>query len=154
EFDSMLLDIATARNLGASGVVLGVLNPDSTIDRDRTARLLDAARPLSVTFHRAFDEVPDPLAALETLQSLGIDRLLTSGCARSAREGLNTLKSLVLASQSSPLILPAGRICAEDLPSLASLGLVECHVGSSVQNDGLTDADLVRQFVKTAHDLP
>ncbi len=154
EFESMFIDIDTARQQGASGVVIGVLNPDRTINLDRTARLVEAARPLSVTFHRAFDEVPDPLAALETLQSLGIDRILTSGCAPTAREGLETLSRLVRLAGRSPIILPAGQIRPDDLPSLASIGLTECHVGSAVQRDGLTDPDLVHQFVKIAHGLP
>src|SRR5690606_38369535 len=67
EIEAMQHDIITAGALGASGVVLGVLRTDGAIDEDRTAGLIAAARPMSVTFHRAFDQVPDPIAALETL---------------------------------------------------------------------------------------
>ncbi len=88
-------DIETARTHGAAGVVLGVLKSDATIDRDRTAALMAAARPMSVTFHKAFDQTRDPLEALETLIDLGVKRVLTSGGSRSALEGVETLAALV-----------------------------------------------------------
>lgn len=154
EFESMLVDIDIARRLGASGVVIGVLHEDRTIDATRTARLIEQARPLSVTFHRAFDEVPDPISGWRTLHSLGVDRILTSGGAASARQGLETLSALVRLSEGGPSILAAGQIRAEDLPDLEAIGLAECHVGSAVQREGETDAELVRRFVETAHQLP
>ena len=72
-------DIEVAKTLGAAGVVVGVLTPDGTIDADRIAELAALARPLAVTFHKAFDQVCDPLEALDTLIELGVDRVLTSG---------------------------------------------------------------------------
>ena len=67
ELAAMRFDIEMARTLGAAGVVFGVLRPDATIDRDQTAALVELARPMSVTFHKAFDQMPDPERALETL---------------------------------------------------------------------------------------
>ena len=73
ELEVMRLDIEQARTLGADGVVLGLLHPDGSVDRERTADLVERARPLSVTFHRAFDMARDPHQTLDTLIDLGVD---------------------------------------------------------------------------------
>ena len=91
EIAVMRHDIETAKALGAAGVVLGVLTADGAIDRDQTAALIALARPLSVTFHKAFDQTAEPLEALETLIDLGVERVLTSGGRPTALEGIETL---------------------------------------------------------------
>ena len=89
EYDTMLKDLSLAKQLDANGVVIGALSANGTIDRDGTRRLLDAARPLPVTFHRAFDLTRDLQEALDVLVELGVDRVLTSGGAPTAlRRGL------------------------------------------------------------------
>ena len=79
EFDIMLQDVKLCRQLGCDGVVIGLLNRDGTIDIVRTSALIEAAYPLGVTFHRAFDRCKDPFAALEILIEIGCERILTSG---------------------------------------------------------------------------
>jgi copper homeostasis protein len=74
EFAVMEYDIALAKQLGADGVVIGLLQPDGTVDQARTAALIAQVRPLNVTFHRAFDMTVDPHQALETLIALGVAR--------------------------------------------------------------------------------
>ena len=94
----MLEDIRHCRELGAAGVVIGALTPEGSVDLPVMRRLLAAAkdgRPLSVTFHRAFDETADPLAALEEVIALGCDRLLTSGHAQDAYAGRALIGDLV-----------------------------------------------------------
>jgi copper homeostasis protein len=144
EFEAMEHDVALARQLGAAGVVIGLLNPDRTIDGPRTKRLASLARPLSVTFHKAFDETPDPDAALETLCDLGIERILTSGQATTAREGLACLASLHARAAGRIVILAAGQLRAADLPPLRAAGLTEFHAGSAATRHGRTDPDAVR----------
>ena len=80
-------DVQTAKRLGAAGLVFGLLRADGTIDRQRTAELVELARPSSVTFHKAFDQTREPEQALDVLIELGIDRVLTSGCRPTAAEG-------------------------------------------------------------------
>ena len=99
-----------ARTLGAAGVVFGVLRPDATIDRDQTAALVELARPMSVTFHKAFDQTPDPEQALDTLIELGVDRVLTSGGRTTALEGMGVLKRLVEQARGRIAILAGGRL--------------------------------------------
>ena len=79
ELAIMRSDIETAKAEGADGVVIGLLTAAGEVDAARTRQLIALARPLSVTFHRAFDMTPDPFRALETLIELGVDRVLTSG---------------------------------------------------------------------------
>ena len=71
EFEAMLLDIAAAKIAGMEGIVAGILNPDGSVDEERTAILVGAAAPMNVTFHRAFDMVSDQPEALETIISTG-----------------------------------------------------------------------------------
>ena len=129
----MRFDIEMARTLGAAGVVLGVLRPDATIDRDQTAALVELARPMSVTFHKAFDQTPDPEQALETLIELGVDRVLTSGGRPTALEGMDILKRLVAQARGRIAILAGGRLAADNLETIiAATGVREVHLGSAV----------------------
>lgn len=110
EAAAMLRDIDTAKTLGADGVVIGALTRDAEIDRDLCARLVEAARPLSVTFHRAFDVTRDPERAFEDVVSLGVDRLLTSGAAPTALEGTDLIARLTAKAEGRIVILPGGGI--------------------------------------------
>ena len=110
EMAVMLADIATAKQVGADGVVIGVLLSDGRIDESRTAALIRAASPMSVTFHRAFDMTPDPIAALETLVGLGVQRVLTSGQEATVLEGLPLIADLIRRAGERVIIMPGGGI--------------------------------------------
>src|ERR1017187_2680879 len=87
EFEVMQEEIKQARQLGANGVVLGVLDEEGQVDIVRTRQLVELASPLPVTFHRAIDMTTDLLAALESVISTGASRVLTSGGAPNATDG-------------------------------------------------------------------
>jgi copper homeostasis protein len=120
EFAQMKTDVETARAEGADAVVIGQLMQDGTIDKQRTQILIDLARPMQVTFHRAFDMTPDPLAALETLIELGIDRVLTSGQEATVLEGLPLISQLIRQSGSRITILPGGGITSRNVDRIIS----------------------------------
>ncbi|MGH6922992.1 MAG: copper homeostasis protein CutC [Propylenella sp.] len=110
EFAVMLADIDAAKAERADGIVIGFLNADGTIDTERTRALIERARPLSVTFHRAFDMTPDPFQALETLIDLGVDRVLTSGQEASVLEGLPLIVELIRRAGDRIVVMPGGGI--------------------------------------------
>ena len=129
EYEVMRHDIMMAKQLGASGVVIGVLNPAGNIDTDRTHALTALARPLSVTFHRAFDMARDPYGSLETLIGLGIDRLLTSGQEQSALEGLDLITELVRKAGERIIVMPGGGIHERNAARIVSQSKAqEIHV--------------------------
>jgi copper homeostasis protein len=128
----MLRDIADCRAMGVDGVVLGALSAGGAVDREITRRLIDAARPLAVTFHRAFDLAGDAGLALEELVSLGIERVLTSGQARTAEAGLLLLARLVAEAGARITILAGGGIDESNAARIVrETGVREIHVRGS-----------------------
>lgn len=114
--------------LRVNGVVIGALLPDGSVDMALMRRLVAAARPLSITFLRAFDECRDPFEALEDIISLGIDRLLTSGHCTDAWEGRFILRELVERADGRIVIMPGCGITPANLPELAAItGATEFH---------------------------
>lgn len=125
EFRIMKDDVVLARELGCDGVVLGLLTPQGTIDVERTRALVELAAPMQVTFHRAFDEVQDEVQALEDVIRTGAHRILSSGGAASAVEGIARLARLQ--QQAGPRIsLMAGG-------GVRQTNAVEILQGSGVQ---------------------
>ena len=128
EILEMIADIQLCKELGIDGVVIGMLNADGTVDKVNTLRLVEAARPMHVTFHRAFDRVEDPFQALEDVIELGIDRILTSGLQNSALAGAPLLKQLVQQANGRVVIMPgAGVDAANIVHILEQTGAVAIH---------------------------
>ena len=134
ERDIMARDIVAAKEAGAAGVVLGLLLPHGDIDAAETARLVALARPLKVTFHRAFDMCRDPLTAFDTLQTLGVDFLLTSGQRETAVSGVSLIRQLVERGKNGRLRVMAGSgvNAANAAQLVAATGVADLHAGSAV----------------------
>lgn len=115
EFSIMRADIETAKGESADGVVIGLLTAEGEIDAERTSELLSLARPLSATFHRAFDMTRDPLQALEALIALGVDRVLTSGQEATALEGLPLLAKLFALAAGRIVVMPGGGVTSRNV---------------------------------------
>lgn len=123
----MLGEVALLRRLGAHGVVLGCLDAAGAIDREATARLVDAARPMAVTFHRALDACRDRAAAIDTLAALGVERVLTSGGPWRAADAAGLAATLALA-RGRIGVIAAGGIRAGNVAALiAASGVAEVH---------------------------
>jgi len=130
EFAEMRHSVAVAAECGMDGVVLGILRKNRRIDMTRTRRLVDLARPLPVTFHRAFDETPDFARALEEVIQTGAARILTSAGAKTALQGAAKLAELAAAARDRILVLPGAGITASNLAEVVQkTGAVEFHSG-------------------------
>jgi copper homeostasis protein len=128
EFEVMQQEIAHARELGADGVVLGLLDEQGRVDVARTRALVEAAAPLPVTFHRAIDMTPNLLTALDDVVATGATRILTSGGAPNAPRGMAEIASMVQAANGRIAIMPGGGITAENIGDMArGTGASEFH---------------------------
>lgn len=128
EFNSMRSDVLLARKLNFPGIVLGILNTDGTIDTDRTKRLVDLAKPMEVTFHRAFDRCKDPLNALEDVIKTGCKRILTSGQVPNAADNIPLLKKLVEKAGDRIIIMPGSGVRSNNIKEIiAATGAKEIH---------------------------
>ena len=121
-------DIELAKQLGADGVVFGLLTPDGDIDLAQTRELIALARPLNVTFHRAFDVARDPYQALNDLIGLGVDRLLTTGQEGSLIEGLDLVVELVRRAGDRIIVMPGVASERQIGRVAAATGAREFHV--------------------------
>jgi copper homeostasis protein len=110
DFTVLRRDVDLLFRHGADGVVFGVLHEDGTVDEGRCRQVLRQLGDCPAVFHRAFDVTPDPLAALEQLIGLGFRRVLTSGQAASAPEGVGLIAELIRHSAGRIEVLPGGGI--------------------------------------------
>jgi copper homeostasis protein len=134
EIDVMRRDIAFARELGADGVVIGALQRDGRVDARRTAHLVERARPMRVTFHRAFDLTRDADEALDVLIDAGVDIVLTSGRAPTAVEGASRIAAFVRRARGRIGVLAGGGITAENVARVVEeTGVREVHARGAVR---------------------
>ena len=131
EFLQMKSDIKICKELGFNGIVSGVLNTDNSIDLIRTKELLELAKPLSFTFHRAFDCVTNPQESLQQLVDLKVDRILTSGLQEKAIDGIVLLKKLNSIANNKIIILPGSGINANNVQIFKDAGFKEVHTSAS-----------------------
>jgi copper homeostasis protein len=174
EFLAMRADVLSLRELGVAGVVIGCLAADGSVDEVRTRDLVQLARPLKVTFHRAFDMTADHRAAVEALVRCGVDRVLTSGLRDTAMEGLDNLRDTVAAAAGRIVVMACGGLDETNIAFVRrETGCDEVHFaalatrpsGMQFRNPGVgmggadsereyaitvTDTDAVRRIVTAA----
>ena len=128
EFEIMKRDIEAAKGLGADGIVIGQLDREGNVDLPRTAELVELSRPMSVTFHRAFDVCSDPFVAVDELAGIGVDRILTSGQEATAIEGAELIAKLVEHAGERITIMACGNLTERNIGRIvASTGVGEVH---------------------------
>lgn len=135
EIDLMRADIEAARGAGIAGVVLGASLPDGRLDRLVLQTLAKAAEGLDMTLHRAFDLVPDISEAVEIAVKLGFSRILTSGGAKTAIEGLPGLKLAIEAANGRVSIMPGSGVSAANASAFLALKVTELHASCSAPID-------------------
>lgn len=129
-------EVKMYRELGAEGVVIGILKPDGTLNMEQMEGLMEEAKDMSVTLHRAFDVCADPFAALEDAVKLGIDTILTSGQRNNCLEGAELLRELEKRSAGRICIQAGGGVSAEVIERLApAAGIRAWHMSGKVTLD-------------------
>lgn len=129
EFASIKNDVALIRDMGFSGVVLGILNEDAQIDAPKMREIMTLAGNMAVTFHRAFDLCHNPKRSLQELTDLGVARILTSGQQQSAESGISLLKELRQLSQG-PVIMAGAGVRLSNLQKFLNAGIEELHTSA------------------------
>lgn len=133
EFRVMLRDIGYCKQAGCDGVVVGMLLADGNVDELRCARLVEAAYPMGVTFHRAFDRAANPFEALEVIIRIGCERILTSGQRPAAMDGAVLINELVREADERIVIMPGSGLRSANIAELArKSGAVEFHTSARV----------------------
>lgn len=121
EIEIMKEDIKLFKELGVKGVVLGCLTSDNKIDLELTRELVDLAYPMEVTFHKAIDEITNPLDYIDDLVNIGIKRILTSGGKATALEGKDLINEMIKKSNERLKVVVAGKVTKENLNELSNL---------------------------------
>ncbi|MFE4952346.1 copper homeostasis protein CutC [Leifsonia sp. NPDC056665] len=165
ELDTIVADIRFAREAGAAGVVIGALNEVGRIDREAVARFVAEAGGLDVTFHRAFDTLPDPLGAADALAELGVARVLTSGGAARSIDGVDGLRALAQRVDGRLQVMAGGGVRVQDIHALIAAGVDAVHLSARESVSGapsgpgggdaaydITDPITVREAVAAVRD--
>jgi copper homeostasis protein len=130
EFEIMKSDIRFCGETDCDGVVIGMLNPDGTVDRIRNRELVETAHQygMGVTFHRAFDRSNDLFQAMEDIVDIGCERILTSGGYNTAPEGAEIIRQLIEQAAERIIIMPGSGVTPENAAELIRrTGLKELH---------------------------
>ena len=139
EFAAMKRDIATAKELRANGIVLGILNPDGDVDVSRCRELLEHARPLKATFHRAFDMSRDLRQSLDDIIAVGFDRVLTSGGEQKVQDAIPLIRQLrEAASNRIALMIGSGVNSGNVRELISQTGVREVHASARHAEPSLT----------------
>ena len=134
ELEEICEEVAIYRELGAEGVVIGVLKEDGTMNMTAMEQLMEAANGMSVTLHRAFDVCRDPKEALEQAVSLGMNTILTSGQQNSAVKGAELLAELQRQAAGRIRIQAGGGICADAIRELyPKTGVTAYHMSGKIE---------------------
>ncbi len=118
EYETIKQDVLAIKNLNVNGIVIGFLTARGEIDIEKTQEIVDLAKPMEVTFHRAFDMCKDLLKALEQLKKIGITRILTSGAKNTASEGIVLLTEIVSKAENEIIIMPGSGVNKSNLSEL------------------------------------
>ncbi len=167
DLQTMLTDIEVAQSIGVCGVVFGALTEERQIDLEQCQRLLAASASLQTTFHRAFDLVEDPIDSMDQLIEMGFDRLLTSGQAATAQEGIPLIRQLCDRAQDRIALLAGAGVNSQNAQQIVTAtGVRELHASASLLGSGqhqgnvqfgtdrrVTSAELVQAIRKSLSEL-
>ena len=140
EFIQMQESIVFCKENKCDGFVFGILNELGEIDKERCKKLVELAKPLPCTFHRAFDECKNPEKSLEDVIACGFKRILTSGANKDALEGASNIKNLITQAKNRIVILPGGGIRSTNISEIIKLsGANEFHTSAITNNSEIAN---------------
>jgi len=151
EFEQIKKDIILFKKIGCKGIVSGILTKDKKLDINKTKELIKLSRPLEFTFHRAFDEVLNPINVLHQLIKLRADRILTSGQKKTAIDGIELIKKLINISNNNIKIMPGSGINSTNILEINKLNINEIHGSfskSSKNNKKLSNFNEISSCIK------
>jgi copper homeostasis protein len=137
ELAIMETDIKMAKQVGCSGIVLGILTPEGKVNVAQTAKMVAIAQPMPVTFHRAIDMTPDYSKALEQIIEAGCRRILTSGQANRAIDGLSAIKQLVQQANGRIEVMAGSGINAKNALTFIEAGVNAIHLSAKATRDSV-----------------
>jgi copper homeostasis protein len=153
EFDIMKQNIQLCKELGAAGIVSGVLHKDSTIDYERTQELIELSKPLHFAFHRAFDCVPNPKESLQKLIDLGVETILTSGQQPKAELGITLLQELQEIAGDKLTILAGGGVNPNNVQLFKKVELKAVHASASIVTQANEEDSYFGKTPQTVSDI-
>ena len=156
DFKKIIEDIQFCKNNKINGVVIGALNKDLSINMKQTKKLVEIARPMRVTFHRAFDVIYELENDLNKIIECGCDYLLTSGQKPNVDDGLDNISKLVKQSSQKIKIIAGGGVNHNNVESLYNIGVREFHLSGTLKNKSKileTDYNLINLIVKKLKEI-
>ena len=148
EFQQMQTDIVALKALNVDGFVFGILKEDKTINIEQNKMLVDLAKPIPCTFHRAFDEVENAFESLEHIIACGFKTILTSGQAPNVMEGLHRLSELVKASDNRIVIMPGGGLRSGNIEQIQKNSQADFYHSSAITEGSETASPTEVQALK------
>ena len=156
DFKKIIEDIQFCKKNNINGVVIGALNKDLSINMKQTKELVEIARPMRVTFHRAFDTISELENDLNKIIECGCDYLLTSGQKPNVDDGLDNISKLVKQSSQKIKIIAGGGVNHNNVESLYNIGVREFHLSGTLKNKSKileTDYNLINLIVKKLKEI-
>ncbi|PGZ98599.1 copper homeostasis protein [Bacillus pseudomycoides] len=150
EIELMKEDIRIAKQLGVTGVVLGVLNENNKIDEEKLGQLLEEVDEMNVTFHRAIDEMTDLVGSVKILREFNkITHILTSGGQGKIEDNISVLRDMNQASEGQIQIVVGSGVTKENVQQLLhDTGITQAHVGTAVREGKSCFGEVVVQNVR------
>ncbi|MDC1063058.1 copper homeostasis protein CutC [Flavobacteriales bacterium] len=156
DLKKIINDIEFCKKIGVEGVVIGAINEDRSIDITKTKKMVDVARPMKVTFHRAFDTCLDLENNLEDIIKTGCDYLLTSGQYSDVNKGLENIAQLIKISKNRITILAGGGVNHKNIHELYEAGVRQFHLsGTKTDKFGKSETNfhLIKQAVNSFNEI-
>ncbi len=149
EFNTMKEQITFCKKNNCNGIVFGILTPEHKVDIKRCEELVELAKPLPCTFHRAFDEIEDQEKALEDVINCGFKRILTSGKQKTALEGSSIIMDLIQKTNNRIQIVPSGGVRSGNISGLKKTGAKEFHSAAITDASETTDEVEIKNILSS-----